>query len=277
MKTMPALAMSFAALVGAAAGLALATPTPAPAAGATPQTTRSTGALALDAAFTSAWQFGPFCPPATAPGIECVRFTGQANVPGLGRATSTYVKTFDPVCPGELPVTQFRTAVLEVAGKGAIELALPGTVCGPPAPAQIGPFALTVTGGSGIYAGASGSIEFRSSVYQSSSRCGANLCGTSSDAWVGSLIVPGLDFDLTAPTLRGAVARAVRAARKAKRARVRYAVTAEDAVDGAVRTACKPASGSLFKVGRTRVTCSATDSSANEGRAQFTVTVRRAR
>ena len=187
----------------------------APAAGASPQAAGSAAALAVDAAFASAYQFGPFCPPGTAPGIECVRFVGTADVPGLGKATSTYVKTFDPLCPPDLPVLGFRDAVLDVAGKGSIHLSFGGTHCGPPAPAVTGPLALTVTGGSGIYAGATGSIRFSSSVQAPRGRCGVNLCGSASDEWSGSLTVPGLDFDLTPPTLSGAVARTVRAARKA--------------------------------------------------------------
>ena len=186
--------------IAALAALAVAVVV-APAAGAS-QAAGSAAALAVDAAFASAYQFGPFCPPGTAPGIECVRFVGTADVPGLGKATSTYVKTFDPVCPPDLPVLGFRNAVIDVAGKGSIQLSFGGTHCGPPAPAVTGPLALTVTGGSGIYAGATGSIRFSSSVHAPRGRCGVNLCGSASDAWSGSLTVPGLDFDLTPPTLR---------------------------------------------------------------------------
>ena len=50
--------------------------------------------------------------------------------------------------------------------------------------------------------------------------------------------------------------------------------TALDAVDGPVAVACVPASGSLFPVGVTTVTCSATDAHANTASASFTVTVR---
>lgn len=48
-------------------------------------------------------------------------------------------------------------------------------------------------------------------------------------------------------------------------ARVTYAATAEDATDGTLPVTCSPASGSLFPVGRTTVTCSATDSVGNTG------------
>ncbi|MFE4828576.1 VWA domain-containing protein [Streptomyces sp. NPDC056672] len=48
-------------------------------------------------------------------------------------------------------------------------------------------------------------------------------------------------------------------------ARVSFTVTAEDAHDGPLPARCAPASGSLFPVGRTTVTCSATDSNGNTG------------
>jgi hypothetical protein len=57
--------------------------------------------------------------------------------------------------------------------------------------------------------------------------------------------------------------------------RFRYAVTARDAVDGALPVLCEPQSRSFFAVGRTTVGCAATDASANTGRAPFTITVRR--
>jgi len=49
--------------------------------------------------------------------------------------------------------------------------------------------------------------------------------------------------------------------------------SALDAIDGPVPVNCTPASGTLFPLGETAVECTATDSSANEVSAQFTVTV----
>jgi hypothetical protein len=46
-----------------------------------------------------------------------------------------------------------------------------------------------------------------------------------------------------------------------------------DLVDGPVPVACTPASGSLFPVGTTTVTCTATDAHGNRATATFTVTV----
>ncbi|MFE3941654.1 VWA domain-containing protein [Streptomyces sp. NPDC059118] len=54
-------------------------------------------------------------------------------------------------------------------------------------------------------------------------------------------------------------------AKDKKGARVTYAATAQDATDGTLPVTCSPASGSLFPVGRTAVSCSATDSAGNTG------------
>jgi hypothetical protein len=94
------------------------------------------------------------------------------------------------------------------------------------------------------------------------------------DTWKGTLVVPGLEFDLSPPTLSGAANKVVRAPRKAKAARVSFTVSARDDVDCSVPVTCKPRSGSRFKVGKTRVTCSATDTSGNAASATFTVTVK---
>jgi len=130
--------------------------------------------------------------------------------------------------------------------------------------------AFTITGGSGIYAGASGggTVSHRASYTLNGGSAGT-------DTWTGTLNVPGLEFDVTPPTLSGAVNKTVRARRGSKRARVTYRVTASDAVDGSVPVSCRPRSGSRFKIGRTFVKCSATDTSANAKAGRFRVTVKR--
>jgi HYR domain len=125
----------------------------------------------------------------------------------------------------------------------------------------------TITGGSGVYAGASGSGEVNHDAHRLTS---GHAAGT--DTWAGTLVVPSLDFDLVAPTIRGAVNKAVRAPRGTKRVRVTYAVTASDNAGRAV-VACKPPPGSFFKLGKTRVRCTATDTSGNTARQAFTVAV----
>ena len=56
-------------------------------------------------------------------------------------------------------------------------------------------------------------------------------------------------------------------------ARVDYSVKAIDDNDGVLRPNCSPSSGSLFFIGETTVTCSATDNSGNSARKSFLITV----
>jgi hypothetical protein len=69
------------------------------------------------------------------------------------------------------------------------------------------------------------------------------------------------DFALTAPNESGVSAT--------------FDATATDIVDGAVSVACSPASGSLFPIGKTHVSCSATDSRQNTSRGGFDLLVYR--
>ncbi|TML03354.1 MAG: HYR domain-containing protein [Actinobacteria bacterium] len=87
--------------------------------------------------------------------------------------------------------------------------------------------------------------------------------------------VPGLDFDLTPPVLTAPGRKTVLAPRRLKRVRVTYVVTAQDDADGALPVTCRPSSGSWFSIGRTRVRCSATDTSGNESAIIFVVAVKR--
>jgi len=54
---------------------------------------------------------------------------------------------------------------------------------------------------------------------------------------------------------------------------VDYSVRVVDDIDGPLRPNCSPSSGSLFPVGKTTVTCSATDNSGNSDRKSFLITV----
>jgi hypothetical protein len=90
----------------------------------------------------------------------------------------------------------------------------------------------------------------------------------------GVLDGPGMALDTGAPELFEARGQTVIAPRGKQRARVSYHPYAIDAVDSEVPVMCTPASGSFFRVGRTAVTCSATDTSGNTGRAQFVVRVK---
>ena len=161
-----------------------------------------------------------------------------------------------------------------VAGRGEIDFAvagLPDCFPTPSATIQSTTQPFTVTGGSGAYAGASGSGDVE---HAGTPR----LAGTHGrDRWEGTVAVVGLEFDVTPPVITGAVGKTARALRGARSVRVVYRVAAADAVDGARAVRCAPPSGSRFRVGRTRVTCSAADTSGNVATRSFVVVVRRGR
>lgn len=211
------------------------------------------------------------CAAGTPFGVECYDRTGTGVIRGLGRVNEsmTYqVESAPAGCNSDDVRVLPTTARFSVPGKGEIELSIGGSAC---VPRGLGPLRaeadFTITGGSGRYVGASGQGR-----YIDLSNGPPSFRGR--DTWTGTLVVPGLEFDITPPTISGAVAKTVRAPRGAKRARVVYAVSARDAVDGAVPVSCVPRSGSRFAIGRTVVSCSATDTSGNTRTARFTVTVR---
>lgn len=214
------------------------------------------------------------CPPEAPPEAdECFSRSGGGTVPGLGRVTQTYtfiVDTNSPTCVGGDILLPSR-GKLTVSGKGEIAVALAGpSNCYQPAEAVLQakqPF--SITGGTGRYAGATGS-----GTVQHDTRPDGSGGSSGSDTWEGTVAVPGLVFDLTPPAISGATPKSARARRGKKRMRVRYRVTARDEVDGAVPVTCRPRSGSWFKVGRKTVKCSATDTSGNATTATFTITVR---
>ena len=96
--------------------------------GASPH--QSTGSLQVASAFRSQYKFDDaYCPPGTEALSRCVRFVGTGAVPGLGRATSTYVKILPPNDP-DCPVVQFNAATIEIAGKGTLHVARQAGVAG---------------------------------------------------------------------------------------------------------------------------------------------------
>jgi hypothetical protein len=234
------------------------------------------GTLALKAEVSVAYPFAD-CPSGMSRLFECFVRSGKAIVPGLGPVDESYAYVLEnapPGCtasPGSDAVRLVATtARITVAGKGEIYLSTGGTGCLSRAGTLRSSEPFTITGGSGLYAGASGGGTLASVSYGPPAFTGV-------DTWTGELFVPGLQFDVTAPIISGAVDTSVRIARRAKRARVTYAVTAQDDVGGVVSVTCTPRSGSLFVLGRTRVTCSATDASGNTGTATFSVKVTRRR
>jgi hypothetical protein len=213
------------------------------------------------------------CPAGTAVTVECFTRTGTGIIPGLGNVQESYPYFVEdaPAGCGENKVRVLpTTARVSVAGKGSLELRLSGTDCltrTPPLPLDAQE-TFTIDGGSDRWTGASG----EGTLTHISSGPPA-LRGK--DTWVGTLLVPGFDFDLVPPTLRGVADKVVRAPKGARRARVTFNVTAVDDVDGTLAASCAPKPGSRFKIGRTTVTCSASDTSGNIKVARFSVVVRR--
>ena len=242
------------------------------------------GNLDVQARFDLIW-YGVACPGGVPPeATECRAHIGDGFVRGLGNVSVAYTSPLEvgpPTCPAaaDEPYNLARfakplatTGRLSVAGKGDVIIftLAEGAQC---VPLFVEPLfnewqqEFTITGGTGPFAAASGRGKVERSVGG----------GGETETWTGTLEVPGLEFDVTAPKLNGADSKTVRAPKGAKAARVTFKVTATDDVDGAVAVSCQPKSGSRFKLGRTTVGCEATDSSGNTVNGAFTVTVKRRR
>jgi hypothetical protein len=114
------------------------------------------------------------CPDGTPRSFECFARTGSAVVPGLGAVEESYAYVLEnapPGCTAPLGTDSVRlwptTARLRVAGKGEIVVATGGTGClaRPTGGALIVSEPFVVTGGSGVYAGASGSGTVKTASY----------------------------------------------------------------------------------------------------------------
>jgi hypothetical protein len=213
------------------------------------------------------------CPAGTPITVECFGRTGTGIVRGLGNVQESYpyfVEDSPAGCEDNQVLVLPTTAHLTVPGRGTVELRLGGTGCltrTPPLPLRADD-TFVITGGSGRFAGASGGGTLRHLSYGPPSWRGK-------DTWSGTLLVPGLNFDLTPPTLGGAADKVVRAPKGMKRVRVNFNITALDDVDGPLAVSCNPKPRSRFKLGRTTVTCSALDTSGNTQTANFAVVVKR--
>lgn len=211
------------------------------------------------------------CPPGIPATTNCFNdHTLRAGVvPGLGEVTAAPYTLFWDDFGSPCARVHAQVPIL-VAGKGEIDLALTFTGCF--TADLFPPMEVSVSGGSGRYAGASGTgvLDFHP----------PNLTGPGSGnrviEWTGTLNVPGLSFDTTPPQIAGATSKVVKS-RLVTGARVRYSVTATDATEGPLPAACLPRSGSVFPLGRTTVTCTALDSSGNTTTARFVINVKRVR
>lgn len=250
-----------------AIGAALALVVTASAAPSRAESTSAKGALSLNATLgMNSTQGNCAVPPELPPDSFCALRTGNGVVSGLGQVLEAYT-FYAHDCSSGFRVLE-TTVRFDVLGKGRLELrADRDEDC--VNSALIATRTFTVSGGSGVYAGASGGGSVRHDGYYTSTGIAS---GT--DTWAGTLSVTGLEFDVTGPNLSGVVNKTVQAPRKAKRVRVTYRVAARDEVDGVVPVTCKPKSGTRFRIGRTVVKCSASDTSGNTKSARFTVRVK---
>jgi hypothetical protein len=196
------------------------------------------------------------CPDGTPAVAHCVGQAGTVSVKGLGSVHVHGVHVVDPsdqTCPkgtmtGEL-VTVHGTLLLHGSAPQCVNVTF-----------GYGNYPVTISGSDG-FASVTGS--------------GLVANGAGSYIVTGTITAPSALFDVDAPILTGVANRTVRSS-SGHGVRVKFAVKAHDDVDRAVPVTCKPRSGSLFRVGRSRVTCTATDTSANTATRSFTVTVRAA-
>ena len=102
-------------------------------------------------------------------------------------------------------------------------------------------------------------------------RCRRNVATASFSVWVGNGAPPP---DTTPPTIAAHSNQTIEAT-DASGATVTYTTpTANDAVDGPVAVSCLPASGGVFPLGSTTVTCTSHDAAGNTASSTFTVLVR---
>jgi hypothetical protein len=209
------------------------------------------------------------CPQGAPAGSICWTIDDAGLIRGLGAVTETGILVVQS--PHTSCEVWQSTRTLAVKDTGTFQLSAQSSGCldSGGGGLQQATLAFTVTGGTGAYTGASGSgTDLISGV-------GVGLRG--GEVLAGTLTAPDTTFDLTPPVFGGAKAKTVKAPKHAKRVRVKYTVTATDAVSGAVPAACKPHSGSQFKIGRTTVTCTATDAVGNTATAHFPITVKKRR
>lgn len=237
-----------------------------------PSTSADSASLQVAVTFRGVAAACPSGYPSTA---EChSRPGGPVAVPGLGFVSQAYVAAVD-LAPTECPagtqkILSYPSRLLvKDRGQIFIAVAASSTCADPGVPLLSVAQSFTITGGTGVFAGASGSGVV--------SRTHAGCCpGFGIDNWNGTITATGFLVDLTPPTIKGAHNRVVHAPAAAKRVRVKYKVTALDAKDGSLRPTCRPRSGSSFRVGRrTIIRCAVSDRSANFAHAKFRIIVRR--
>src|SRR5437868_9107970 len=164
----------------------------------------SVGSLQVNS--TLAIEFGPAdCLPGVPAATVCFQGStrGSNVVPGLGSVSAG--ASFSGVWEGfGEPCGRFHQEIpLLVAGKGEIDLAVATSGCWTSDNFPLA--ALAVTGGTGVYAGATGSGTLE---YHHANITGPQA-GNRNITWTGTLNVAGFAFDTTPPVIAGATSKVV--------------------------------------------------------------------
>lgn len=138
------------------------------------------------------------CPSNISAGATCAARTITGPFPGLGQVASEFNWVADigpPTCAGGFGKALAYPIRLAVSAKGdLLATAAEGTQCIDQEAVRAQTQTYVITGGTGIYAGASGSGFFEQilAAETATGRVGRQT-------WTGTLTVPGLDFDVAAP------------------------------------------------------------------------------
>ena len=208
-----------------------------------------TAAIQANGSFASAFATG-LLPPAAAPYAITYTYAGDGNFNGAGGAGAmTVVDTTPPTIDAHANLTAEATSAsgaVVTYSAPATHDAVSGNGVANCSPASGSTFALGTT-----------TVTCTAADAHNNS-ASATFSVTITDSTAPAITVPA-NITATATTPSGAT--------------VTFPASALDAVDGVRPVTCTPASGSLFPIGATTVTCTAADTRNNSASRSFTVTV----
>jgi hypothetical protein len=202
------------------------------------------------------------CPQGLSEGTECFHYSAGKLVPGLGRTSLAWNETINRTgsCGAwKILDGSWTTPKGTIPFTGTSE-GCPSVNEGTGATVQI----MFAPGSSGAFGTATAKFG----------QVNISAIKTEPVRWSGTLAIPNVTFDTTRPKIAHVEKKVVKIHR-GQRGRAFYKVAARDAVDGLLKAKCRPRSGSFFPIGRTRVACSATDTSGNTATTSFLVIIKR--
>lgn len=153
---------------------------------ATAATTSVAGTLSLQGSLSMS-SHDAVCPQGLPLSTACHSRLANGEISGLGRVSHTYMYNgvFAGCSPGDVKILGYTTS-LRVVGKGEISVSVADAPCLlADLPALNATQSFTVMGGTGTYAGASGSGR----IERDANFTGGGAVGL--DTWIGKLVVPG--------------------------------------------------------------------------------------